>query len=186
MSLRPTRKVHRNVDAISINITPVMNLFVVLIPFLLTSAAFLQLAMVDTTLPRLAEVSDVEKEKDPNKLIVTVRILSSGFDVNRVNPDSRPAMQARWNSGGDLSGKILLTSEKKYDFNALGNQMVRIKAAYPTSESVLILPEENINYETIIHTMDATRERFVHENGHGKKEVLFPDAIIGHLASKGN
>src|SRR5438552_2515764 len=103
MSLRPTRRTHHREELISLNITPFLDIMVSLILFLLSAAAFLKLAVIDSNLPKLVEVTEVKPEQ---QLIVTVKISnSSGFEINRVGEDANAGLQKHW-VAGDLAGTI--------------------------------------------------------------------------------
>ena len=182
LSKRPTRKVHRDIEAISINITPVMNLFVVLIPFLLMSAVFVQISVIDSVLPKLSTATTIIQKKEKDKLLVSVYIRSDGFSIGKVGGNPRPQFENQW-AKGDLGGRIPKTNNKEFNFEALNNQMIKIKNSYPDAESVVIFPDGEIPYEELIKTMDATRETKVQDaSGQFVKRYLFPDAVIGHVA----
>ncbi len=55
-------KSRRSAEA-EINITPVMNIFVILIPFLLLTATFVKIAIIDLSLPTL-EMSSGQTENE--------------------------------------------------------------------------------------------------------------------------
>jgi len=48
---RANKSVGRNFDMIELDVTPVMNLFMVLIPFLVSMAVFTHIAVIDFSLP---------------------------------------------------------------------------------------------------------------------------------------
>lgn len=59
--MKRNRKRHRaETEADEINLIPVMNLFVCLIPFLLLTAAFVRLGAVETELPKAGELSEAK------------------------------------------------------------------------------------------------------------------------------
>jgi biopolymer transport protein ExbD len=174
-------------EAITLNITPVMNLFVVLIPFLLSAAVFMQISVLDTNLPQLAEAKVLnEKQKDEDKLIVSLNILRDGFQVGRIGSESQASRQKYWGKNGPFS-TFIPKKNGEYNFGALNSILQKIKKIYPDALSIVILPEGNVNYETIVRSMDATRETldfsmdFTGVEGK-EKTLLFPDAIIGHTA----
>jgi len=160
-----------------------MNLFVVLIPFLLISAVFMQISFIETTLPKLATTKQITKKKEKDKLIVSVKVQTRGISIAWIGKNPKPKYQRRWAKGGDLGGWIGKTKKGNYRFKTLNEKMQRIKTAYPNAVSVVIFPSGNTSYETLIKTMDATREINVKDSsGNFTKESLFPDAVIGHVS----
>ena len=180
---RPSRKSHHAHDSDHLNITPFIDILVCLILFLLSSASVLKLAVVDTQLPQLAEATTFQppKKDDKEQLVVSLQILETGFRVGRVGRDSNAEKQRYWNDGGALQRMIPRKKDGAYDFDDLNRHMVRIKRTFPDAVSVLLLPSEGILYETIVGAMDASRETAEGE----RRSLLFPDAVIGHLAESG-
>lgn len=182
----PKRRVSSRInEAVHLNITPFIDILICLILFLLSAAAFLKLAVVDTNLPQLANAANLNAEKkQEEKLIVAVRIDGNGFEVLRVGADKDAKRQSRWERGGDLQGKIPKEANGGFNVAALNQRMQAIKDAYPEAKTVMIIPAGNVSYQTIIQAMDATREAPVPNDPKHRLE-LFPDAIIGHSSEEG-
>ena len=82
MAGRPSGRIRGKEPLQEMNILPIMNVFMILVPFLLLSAAFIQLAIVDTSLPargKSISSQDVETPKDKPKLNLTVFLQDDGF-----------------------------------------------------------------------------------------------------------
>lgn len=178
MSKRPSRRIHAQDETVHLNITPFIDILICLILFLLTSAAVIKLAVVDTSLPALAAAPADSKQNDKEQLVVSIDIRDSGFLVGRIGTDSKPERQRYWQDGGSLRAEIPKTPQGKYDFSSLNRQMQRIKSAYPDAVSAMLLPTESVNYETIVDVMDAIRDARLEK----KRVLLFPDAVIGHIS----
>jgi len=140
----------------SLNITPFMNLMVVLIPFLLTGVVFSKLAVLDLNLPSASAAErDPSEVKEPFRLIVTlhpheITIRGSRLDVTRIPSENG-----------------------KYDLKGLASILQQVKTAHPTEKSVIILSEPDIPYESLVAVMDTCRA--------GPSEELFPDISIGEV-----
>lgn len=122
-------------------ITSVMNIFLILIPFLLLTAVFVRIAVLELTLPSAGRQHTVSAE---NRQIVlnTLSITGAGFQLSSPYMNHRPL--ARIN--GD------------FDYDGLGSQLKAIKTQYPMSEDIIIRPDSDILYEVIIQVMDRCRE----------------------------
>ena len=154
MRNRAHRRSHT--DATELNITPFMNLMVVLIPFLLTGVVFSRLAILEMKLPAAQEKSAVsETVKDPFRLVVTLRetgltVLGTGID--RVEFPVQGAV---------------------YDLSGLATLLTEMKALHPGEKGLILLSEPDISYDSLIAVMDVCREK--------DEAALFPEISIGEV-----
>ena len=142
------RKVTRRREvagANEINITPVMNLFVSLIPFLLISAVFVQISFIETNAPSRSSAKSVASGQTSLAMVV---ITSSGFTVSGSGPMMR---------GGTQKMEIPKLGVKQYNYAALTKALSDLKKNDPKADDLLIMTEADITYSTIIETMDAAR-----------------------------
>ena len=147
-----------------LDVTTFMNLMVVLVPFLLMSAAFSELAIHELNLPTISEASG-GPSNDRKQLTLEVIIRNQHLDVIDRN-----------------SGRIKLipNTAKGHDYAALNEKLKEIKQAYPHVTAVTLLLEPDVHYDKLISTMDAVRG--YEDKGSGPKPVkrdLFPDVSIG-------
>ncbi len=125
-----------------VNITPVMNLFLVLVPFLLLTAVFVRIAVLELSLPSLSQQSQAAPKPDKPIVIILLAINKDGFELKA------PAMKFQ---------PIPLKNES-YQFDVLRKNLERIKARYPDTEEITIQPGDDVLYEIIVKVMDACRE----------------------------
>ena len=149
---------NRSGGAPSLNITPFMNLMVVLVPFLLSGVVFSRLAVLEMKLPTTqAAAPIVEDEKEAFRLIVTLR--KSELSV----------------LGSGIGSVQLPFKDESYDFNRLDLLLKKMKKSYPKEVSAILLSEADITYESLISVMDRLRKN--------DEEVLFPEISIGEVKS---
>lgn len=143
------------------NITAFMNLMVVLVPFLLITAVFTRLTILELNLPpSSAGASDVKQELN---LEITIRV-----DALELGERSRGVLQRIEKTG---SG---------YDFAALSQTLRQIKERFPEKTNATILSEPNTSYNTLVQVMDAVRAYQAPKQGGGTTLYeLFPDISIG-------
>ena len=155
MKRRQLRKRHHDAD---INITAFLNLMVVLIPFLLISAVFSQVAVLDLFLP--GEQANTEQSAVQARIIIRRQHLEVG-----------DAMQ------GDL--EMIPKRDDHYDFARANQKLQEIKINQPSIRHITILLEDNIDYEFLIQAMDHARyfEKII--NGRRINAELFPLISIG-------
>jgi biopolymer transport protein ExbD len=161
MSVRKrVRRAHRETP--ELNITAFMNLMVVLVPFLLISAVFSQMTILDLNLPSDNKpAQDQDQKKELN------------FEVI-VRKDSLTV--------ADTLGGVIKKFENKngeHDFEALNDLLKTIKSKFPEKQNITILLEPKIEYELIVSAMDAVRVVTVFDSGSAVKKELFPLIAIG-------
>jgi biopolymer transport protein ExbD len=140
----PRRRRWGQVIAAELNLLPLMNLFVVLIPLLLLSAVFLEVAVIDMS----QSYADAPEPKRKDNLGLRVVILSSGYAVEGKDLATRTIGRPR--DPDDLPGAEAARAE-------LGLVLQQIVAAHPGEESVLIVSQPTTLYEDIIAVMDLSR-----------------------------
>jgi biopolymer transport protein ExbD len=174
MAYRPSKRGKREFALVHANITPMMNLMVVLIPLLLTSAEFVRLGVIELNLPPAAlgpegEILAQLPEEEQRNLDLTVTITDRGFFIS-----SSMAVLA-----GDQAGEPsipLINGE--YDFQTLSSNLMEIKRKaadnFPDSNHIIIMAEPDIDYQTVISTMDAARSVKIN----GRSVELFPNVSL--------
>lgn len=174
----------RSQDAPDLDLVPIMNMVTILIPFLLMSAQFVTIAVIDSTLPAIsADSAPTEDKPDKPPLNLSVAITSLGY---RVLGSAGPL---KANEGADAN---LIPCEPagcptpdSYDAVELTKLLAQVKDEYEEEENVILLPDSSTEYEVIIRTMDATRSDTENKDSDGKARSLFPNVVIaGGLDSK--
>jgi len=161
MSVRKrVRRAHRSVP--ELDVTAFMNLMVVLIPFLLLSAAFSQFSILELNLPADSKPQVNQPQKKVRNFEVIVR---------------SDKLVVADNIGGIL--KVFDKVGGKHDFTALSDFLVKIKTRFPEKQNISILLEPNIEYELLVRAMDTVREVNVVEVGSVARKELFPQIAIG-------
>ena len=151
------------VEQAELNITAFMNLMVILVPFLLITAVFSRLAILELNLPGSSN-EPVEPQDQTFQLEVIVR-------ADKIEVGDR-------NQG--LLG-IYPNSEDGYDYDALSKKLAELKKRYPSKTDASILLESDIPYDTLVQVMDRVRvEQEVDEDTQSiARNDLFPDISIG-------
>ncbi|MBT6208954.1 MAG: biopolymer transporter ExbD [Woeseia sp.] len=151
----------QNAETAELNITAFMNLMVILVPFLLITAVFSRLAILELHLPG-SSTEPADPQELTFQLEVTVR--ETLIEVGDRNL-------------GALG--VYPNADSGYDYEALSKKLSEIKESYPDKTDVSILLEPDIPYDTLVQVMDRVRvAEFVEEEGVIRKD-LFPDISIG-------
>ena len=154
---------HHNEDTAELNITAFMNLMVILVPFLLITAVFSRLAILELNLPGSSS-EPVDPQEQTFQLEVIVR-------TDKIEVGDR-------NQG--LLG-IYPNSDDGYDYEALSTKLSELKDRYPQKTDAAILLEQDIAYDTLVQVMDRVRiEEEIDEIEESiVRSDLFPDISIG-------
>ena len=147
----------------ALEVSAFINLIVVLVPFLLSTAVFSRMSVVDLTLP--AKSANWEGlDKNPLKLEVVIR-----HDAIEVG-----------DKVGGLIQRIPNLPDGSFDATTLNGVMFVVKNKFPDVTAASVLPEPNIPYDTVIHVMDAMRTGKTANGGTEVVDVdLFPAISIG-------
>ncbi len=144
-----------------LDITTFLNLMVVLIPFLLISAVFSRVTILELTVPTSAGGSG---PSTPN-FAIEVIVRKAGLEI----------------ANGSSVEAALPLKDDQYDMELLSQILTRIKAQYPEKQDATVLMEPEIEYDYLIQIMDAVRSTEVPVEGSDEvqRAVLFPEISIG-------
>lgn len=157
MRVRRLRK-----EVAHLEVTAFINLIVVLVPFLLSTAVFTRLAVLDLSLP--AQSSGVEQLKvEDLKLEVVIR--ADAIEVS------------------DRIGGLIKRVEGR-DTKELAVLMRQIKTRFPDVSAATVLAEADTPYDALVQVMDAVREHHEVQGAKIKTVALFPDVSIGDAPMK--
>ena len=151
-----------NEDTAELNITAFMNLMVILVPFLLITAVFSRLAILELNLPG-SSTEPVEPQDQTFQLEVIVR-------KDKIEIGDR-------NQG--LLAVYPNVDEGVYDYDALSNKLSELKDRYPAKTDASILLEADIAYDTLVQVMDRVRVEEEIDSDSVVRNELFPDISIG-------
>jgi biopolymer transport protein ExbD len=122
----------RSVVAADLEILPLMNLFIVLIPMLLLSAVFVELSAIDLNLPASSDVNEPEES-----LELSVTILDDGYVVR----------------GNGIDAHKVGTED-----GALVAALAAIANEFPGHRDIRIVSGPSTRYQEIVSVMDVSRE----------------------------
>lgn len=143
-----------------LNLTPMMDILTVLVVFLLITAVFTSITIMDLSVPTNAG----GPSNRPN-FAIEVIVRKAGLQI----------------ANGRSVEAAIPKKDDQYDIELLSKILLRLKAQYPEKEDATILMEPDIKYDYLIEIMDAVREADVREEGSKeiRKTVLFPTISIG-------
>jgi len=159
MRHRLRRRNHRHEPA-DINITAFMNLMVILVPFLLITAVFSRITILELNLPAAGSAEKQQEQQFELEIIVRENSVEIG-DRN-----------------GGLIKRIAAT-DQGHDLTRISELLQQVKARFPEKLDATLLLEENTPYDTLVQIMDSVRVARVVQAGSVQLAELFPEIAIG-------
>ena len=157
---RRLRRRSRLHEPTEINITAFMNLMVILVPFLLITAVFSRITILELNLP--AAGSGQAQNEHRFELEITVR-------ENSIEVGDR--------DGGLI--KRIPALDTGHDIAQLSELLQQVKARFPEKIDATLLLEAETPYDTLVQVMDKVRAVPVVQAGSVHMAELFPEIAIG-------
>jgi biopolymer transport protein ExbD len=149
----------RTRDVPEMDMTTFLNLMVVLVPFLLITAVFSRITIVELDLPTSAAVA-----ASPEELMrVEVVVRHTGLEIS----NGREVIAMLPKLGG------------RYDLESLSGHLMELKDSYPEKEDATVLLEPTVEYDHLIQVMDAVRTAEVRRDDQFMRMDLFTAISIG-------
>lgn len=150
MAFRPSKRREKALSSLGedsdIELTPMMNVLVILVPFMVTMAVFTQIAAINFSLPPAMAEGEGEapqdKPEEQQTLDISIAMTDAGFTVTGTG-QVMPLIPKR----GD-----------KYDLAALDKVLRAVKMRYPQQEDLVLIIEEEVVYQDIVGVMDLCRD----------------------------
>ena len=150
-------------ESTGLDVTAFINLIVVLVPFLLSTAVFTRMSVLDLSLP--AQSTGALEQLSAEKLNLEIVIRADAIEVgDRI---------------GGLIQRIPRTQSGHYDVAALATLALAIKEKFPDKTDATVLPEPNVPYDVLVQVMDVAACRPQVQGAKVVEVALFPDISIG-------
>ena len=133
----------RSKEHTELDVTTFLNLMVVLVPFLLITAVFSRITIVELNLPTNSGGSHA---KDPD-FRVEVIVREGGLEIG---------------NGKVVIAALPKTEGGEYDLATLQRYMISLKEDYPDTDAASVLLEPAIEYDYLIQVMDVVRLSLIH------------------------
>lgn len=154
-----------------LNIVPYLDILMNLIIFMLLSMAGLAtFGMLNVNAPNYGAGAGGGSDTDKPALTLTVAVAKCGFFIAATG-GVLPGQTEPTGPVGEGACTIPRKGDGSYDYDALTAKMMEIKANFPTESKVIIAAEADTDYDSLVSTMDATRET-------ADRKLLFPDVTL--------
>jgi len=144
-----------------LDMTTFLNLMVVLVPFLLITAVFSRITVVELSLPSAAGGAAASEPT----LRIEVIVRDDGLELTR----------------NDALIADIPNVDGHYDLAELSEQVVALKRRHPDHDGASVLLEPDIEYDHLIQVMDVVRSADLPVEGETElaRVALFSDISIG-------
>jgi biopolymer transport protein ExbD len=151
----------RTKESPDLDMTTFLNLMVVLVPFLLITAVFSRITIVELSLP---STSGGAAPTEPN-FRVEVIVREGGLEI----------------TNGSTVIAAIPKVEEDYDLPQLSEYLMSLKRDYPDKEDASVLLEPDIQYDHLIQVMDVVRSVEIKNEGDeaATRVALFTDISVG-------
>jgi len=148
--------------SVELDITAFMNLMVVLVPFLLMTAVFTSISVLDLKLPTPGASSSSKDNKQK-------------LDLNVIIRKNKMILT-------DQNGRVIKRMPKTqsgHNYTLLNHTLRLVKDKFPDKTTITILSETFTPYNDIVQVMDKVREFQAVVDGEVSTFELFPNISIG-------
>jgi biopolymer transport protein ExbD len=161
-----------------LNLAPMLDIIVSIVPMLLLSVAFVHITVVETPIPQAVEKAIANSNKKDAVQVALSVSRKTGFHFTV-------------NDKGQMKETVVAMKGDKFDMEGLHKETLSLKANYPDVFRLELNPEENIPLEEIVSVMDKVRTtvtgepKTVIKDEAGKSietNLLFPDVVFGNVA----
>jgi biopolymer transport protein ExbD len=147
-----------------VNITAFMNLMVILVPFLLITAVFSRITILDLNLPVPGNPNQAAQQDDAEKLELEVIVRR---DVVEIGDRKRGRL------------KLVSVNDDGSYLSEISDMLQEIKARFPDKTDITLLLEKDIPYQRLVEMMDTLRVVKVQQGEESINAELFPAISIG-------
>ena len=153
-----------------LDITPFMNLMIVLVPVLLISMVFSHITILQLNLPDLT--GKVTQSAERNRQLEVV-LRKSSFEVYYPSGVLIKTINAKETEDGE-----------KLDYESLSLVLQEIKRQLKDKSDVLLLSEADVSYQSLVSTMDTVRACRTVIAASAVEVELFPEISLGDAPPK--
>lgn len=153
-----------------LNLTPLMDVMSNILFFLLAAFGASAVAVFAVSVP-IDATSDAANTPLEDKVTVTLRADAAGLTLGCTDPVKGPDALR-------VCARTLPKRGNAYDLPALTQALKEIKGRFPGSEAIMVVPDDDLHYETVVQLLDAARD---FKQADGRRLPLFPEVIMSSL-----
>lgn len=167
------RKRRKNDEVVELNITAFLNLMVILVPFLLITAVFSRMTVLELNLPALDALA---KDNPEVKLQLQILVTQDELIVRDANLGEIKRIARSENA-------MPVSEAQRKVWKPLSDMLLKLKSRFPDEQNISLLIARDVNYKSMIEVMDRVRSTDIVQSGTLETVELFPLVSIGDIPS---
>lgn len=180
--MRKSKKKHElSNDEVSLNVMPFIDIFSLLCTFLLFSAVFVSIGILEVQVPFLTNAAPPDKKDDKNKRTLSINVNLERKSIElETSYDRAPVNRKKFRYDNNQNGR------KKFHRKLIDIKMDNLKA-----DKVTLYVDDNIIYKDLVSILDQIKLRFPGDKGFdaksrkeaqtGIQSFLFNKVIMGSV-----
>lgn len=162
MRIHRTRKADATYD---LNLAPFLDIIVSIIPMLLLSVVFVQIRMIETSIPQVVAQKIKEQQEDKKPAVFVSLKIEKGVFGYTVSDNGKKKEY-------EVAGKNGLP-----DYDGLAKASANLKRQYVDIFTIDLIPDANVTYDDLVKTLDVVRRLPASEG-----KVTVKDEKTGQMA----
>lgn len=130
-----------------LDLAPLLAVMVKLVPVLLVSSAFVQMATIETQLPQVVQQAIEKNDKDEKATHITLE----------VKEKEGVKIVVKKSNGQQTAEVVPMKSDGHYDYPRLHERLVAVKQQNPEVFKIDLSPDGNVPYNEVVRVMDEAR-----------------------------
>lgn len=127
-----------------LNLASIIDCFTVLITYLLVSASFISLGVLDVTVAVPSQPQEQARQIEPPKLVVTIALgLNKDIEIRTEGAETKnypvPAKAGNW------------------DFDTMNTYITSMKERFPKLDSAMVTADDRVEYKEVVKTVESAR-----------------------------
>jgi len=163
-----------------LNLAPMLDIIVSIIPMLLLSVVFVEITVIETPVPQAVERAMAAADENKNEVQISLGVSKNeGFKLTVLED-------------GKSNETTIGLQGTEFDYKGLHKQLVDVKLKHPNIFRLELNPEEGVKLQVITKVMDSVRKKsktdpqiFFTDKETGKQvetDLMFPDIVFGNVA----
>jgi Biopolymer transport protein ExbD/TolR len=175
--MRSSLKPRGDAATFDLNLAPILDIIVAIVPLLLLSIAFVQVKMIDTSVPQVVAEA-VQRANDKSETTVALKVSKAKGFVFEVTRD------------GKMNPMTVANKNGQWDLDALQAAAFTIKEKSPEVFRLDMNPEQDVNLNELVQVMDTVRRTpnaqkvAFTDPANGTKietELMFPNVLFANV-----
>ncbi|MBU1899368.1 biopolymer transporter ExbD [Myxococcota bacterium] len=188
------RKSKFDISVDDLNLVPIMNMVMCLIPVVLVGSSQVTVGVVNVNSPKFGGAPSTASNEDEDKpLNLTVAIGEDGFRITASGADINEILGITPSEENSTQGPLIAKDGELYNYADLYTKLMAVKKQHPDETIMNLTAGSGIAFKHVINVMDVARVQLSAESysdseslmtadirydSENKPELLWPDVVF--------